>query len=405
MSLTLQAAKAQKNGDPFYTPEHVATDLIQLDEPPRAKRRALVADFAAGKGDLLRVAAMNWKNVRLFATDIDHRIVTQLKRRQPHWGVGCVNFLAVRSRRGSRLLERLRETLDIVLLNPPFSCRGGTQFTVNFEGTQTKCSTAMAFVVLGLSYLRTGGELRAILPASVISSQKDMATRRALAAHITIEVARHYGPSTFRGCHPSTVLVRFLKVAPDPCTDNFKQVPSRHHLVGTVELLRGSHQMHRILHSENGSGTPLVHTTDLRTKDVLRNARRILANGRSLVTGPAVLMQRVGKPDSRKIAIVQEGQEVALSDCIIALKTRSMWLARRVAQRMRSNWSKIEGTFTGTGAPYLTLGKLADSLESIGIEIINPVDASLQYIQSLESRAHSVENHQPPSKSLEARGE
>ena len=389
MSPTLQVAKPQRNGDPFYTPEHVATDLIQLDEPPRAKRLALVADFAAGEGDLLRLAAMNWKNVHLFATDIDRWIVTRLKQRQPHWGVGCVNFLADRSRRGSRLLERLRGRVDIVLLNPPFSCRGGTRFTVNFEDTQIKCSVAMAFVVLGLSYLRTGGELRAILPASVLSSQKDMAISRALAAHITIEVARHYGPSTFRGCHPSTVLVRFLKVAPDPCTDNLKQLPSRHHSVGTVELLRGSHQMHRILHSKNGSGTPLVHTTDLGTKDVLTDARRILANGRSLVTGPAVLMQRVGKPDSRKIAIVQEGQEIALSDCIFALKTSNMRLARKVAQRMRSNWSKIEGSFTGTGAPYLTLGKLADSLESIGIGIMNPAGASLQYVQSLESRADS----------------
>ena len=388
MSPTLQAAKPQQNRDPFYTPEHVATDLIQLDNPPRAKKHALVADFAAGEGDLLRLAAVSWKDVCLFATDIDRRIVARLKRKQPHWEVGCVNFLADRSRRGSRLLKQLRGRVDIVLLNPPFSCRGGTQFTANFEGAQTKCSAAMAFVVLGLSYLRAGGELRAILPASVLSSQKDMAIRRALAAHIKIEVARHYSPSTFRGCCPSTVLVRFLKVAPDPCSDDLKQLPSRHYSVGTVELSRGSYQMHRILHSKNGNGTPLIHTTDLGTEDVLSNARRILANGRSLVTGPAVLMQRVGKPDSRKIAIVQEGQEVALSDCIFALKTSNMRRARGVAQRMRSNWSKIEGSFSGTGAPYLTLGRLADSLESIGIGIMNPADASFQYVQSLESRTH-----------------
>ena len=211
--------------------------------------------------------------MHLVATDIDHRIGARLKRKQPDWEVGCVNFLADRSRRRSQLLERLRGRIDIVLLNPPFSCRGGTKFTANVEGAQTKCSAAMAFVVLGLSYLRTGGELRAILPASVMSSQKDLPTRRALAAHIKIEVARHYGPSTFRGCHPRTVLVRFLKVTPEPCTDNLKQLPSRHHSVGTVELLRGSHQMHRILHSRNGSGTPLVHTTDLGTRNVLRNAR------------------------------------------------------------------------------------------------------------------------------------
>ena len=227
MSPTLQATEPQQNGDPFYTPERVATDLIQLDKPPRAKMRLLVADFAAGEGDLLHLAAKNWKNIRLFATDIDRRIVIRLKRSQPHWRVGCVDFLADRSRRGSRLLEQLRGRVDVVLLNPPFSCRGGTQFTVNFEGIQTKCSAAMAFVVHGLSYLRTGGELRAILPASVLSSHKDMASRRALAEHITVEVVRHYGPSTFEGCHPSTVLVRFQMVAPPPVINDLKQLPSR----------------------------------------------------------------------------------------------------------------------------------------------------------------------------------
>ena len=86
MSPTLQTAKPQRSRDPFYTPEHVATDLIQLDAPPREKRNALVADFAAGEGDLLRLAAVNWKNVRLFATDIDHRIVTRTQAKTASMG-------------------------------------------------------------------------------------------------------------------------------------------------------------------------------------------------------------------------------------------------------------------------------------------------------------------------------
>ena len=113
--------------DIHYTPSALATSLVQATSEVRPK---LVADLAAGNGNLLLAAEQVWPNARFVATDIDPRAVRRLGRLRPSWTVGRCDLRSVPSRRSCLALKNMRKSACLLLLNPPFSCRGGTRFPV-----------------------------------------------------------------------------------------------------------------------------------------------------------------------------------------------------------------------------------------------------------------------------------
>ncbi len=105
--------------DTFYTPESVAERLVTAIDHPDPE---LIADFTAGSGSLLSVAQARWPAARIVATEINSGVVRQIKECHPDWLTGKCDFLSSRSRGSCTALRGIAGTVDVVLLNPPFSC-------------------------------------------------------------------------------------------------------------------------------------------------------------------------------------------------------------------------------------------------------------------------------------------
>ena len=359
-------------------------DLFRM--APRRRGDVIVADFAAGEGDLLQAAADRWPASRIVAVDIDEVTVRRLRRKHPEWSIGVADFLDSQSRARSGVLRSVRRKVDLLLLNPPFSCRGGTKMSLDVTGERLDCSLAMAFVLIGKEYLRDDGEIRAILPAGAVSSQKDTAARAYLNRHAAVSFGAQYDRNTFVGCSPQTVLLR-AKFRRSTHQQQKQKLNGqiRLDLLGPVRIVRGSIQMHSVCESNGRDSVPLLHTTQLKNGFVSKRLSRI-KRGRSEIIGPAVLMPRVGKPSPDKLVFLPANTRIALSDCVLALTCYSYEDVSRVYETVKREWSSVRASFGGTGALYLTLGKLARALEDMGISVERPDEATLQYAQSLEHR-------------------
>ena len=370
--------------DPFSTPEHVAMDLFRMAS--RKRGNVVVADFAAGEGDLLWTAGEHWPDSRIVAVDIDEVTVQGLRRKYPEWSIGVADFLDSQSRARSRELQSVKGKVDLLLLNPPFSCRGGTKMSLDIAGERVDCSRAMAFVLIGKEYLRDDGEIRAILPAGAVYSQKDAAARAYLNRHADVSFGTQYDRNTFVGCYPQTVLLR-AKCGRSTHQQQKQKLNGsvRPHLLGPVRIVRGSIQMHSVCKSNGLDSVPLLHTTQLTNGFVSKELPRI-RRGRSEITGPAVLMPRVGRPSLDKLVFLSGNTRIALSDCILGLTCDSHDDVLRVYERVKRGWSSVSASFGGTGAPYLTLGKLAYALGHMGISVEKPEKATPQYARSLDHR-------------------
>src|SRR6266700_2152471 len=130
--------------DQFFTPDDVVRKLLSL---LRSQREECVVDFAAGNGNLLRAARARWPDCQVIATDTDERQVKALKRAEPSWRTGRCDFLNPRARRACRAIRGAIQAVSLVLLNPPFSCRGNRTYVVRNEANIIRCSKAMAFVL------------------------------------------------------------------------------------------------------------------------------------------------------------------------------------------------------------------------------------------------------------------
>ena len=63
----------------------------------------------------------------MVGTDIDCRAVRKLRKVSESWRTGVCDFMNPRSRQSSPVLRSLNGRTNLVLLNPPFSCRGGQE--------------------------------------------------------------------------------------------------------------------------------------------------------------------------------------------------------------------------------------------------------------------------------------
>ena len=122
--------------------------------------------------------------------------------------------------------------------------------------------------------------------------------------------------------------------------------------------------MHQVAESVDAAGHYLVHTTNLKDHRIV-NLNTKLIKRSSLISGPAVLLPRVGVPKMEKIVMVSPDESYVISDCILAILTKSVSQAQEVIQLIRDNWSLFLSMYTGTGAKYTTISKLRHFLHVI----------------------------------------
>jgi predicted RNA methylase len=348
--------------DVFFTPPELVATMVGA---VRLRSVKTIADFAAGHGALLLGAAKRWPAAAMIAADIMPGSVRALSR-MPSCRASRCDFLSHRSRAHAWALADAQGRVDLVLLNPPFSFRGGAHERVVLQGRPLRCSRPLAFVLNAMVFLRSGGELIALLPAGSVSSQKDESAWKALAEIGTISVLGYQKRGSFPNCAASTAIVRVVKshkIRRHRASRRAVAVSAAQRV--SVTLLRGTTPMFS-LRPGDANGMALVHTTDL-GGPLNGNLRRTVRGGRSLC-GPAVLLPRVGNPSLRKLHLhLDATQALLLSDCVFALCCASAADARLVESIVRSNWSAVAGAYKGTCAPYLTIEGLKVALRRMGI--------------------------------------
>ena len=354
--------------DCYYTCRELAERLIRVLNDDRAVTR--VADFAAGRGELLRAARERWPSAEIIAVDLNTRAVAKLRRKNPNWRVGRCNFLDPASRKRTPVLTELQGQLSLVVLNPPFSYRGGCRYSASFDGSRVTCGPAMAFVLASLPYLRPDGDLLAVLPAGLLKTEKDEKARELLRQRFDLEVVATNGRSAFEGCYPRTILVHLRACRKLPRRD--ESVPSlkiaRHQCHGEIVVKRGTVQMHSVSEDLPEDCLPLVHSTEL-TGSKINTKRRRAPSGRSVVRGPAVLLPRVGSPCKEKVGLYLSKRPLVISDCVFALVCKDSQHAKVVQKVFVNRWAAVEKEYGGTCAAYLTVRALMRLCERFSFRV------------------------------------
>lgn len=342
--------------DRFDTPRDLADRLVALVE---CQAPAVVADFAAGSGVLLDAAVRRWPTATLLANDIRRPAVEAVRRVHPDWHLSVCDFTSARSRGASSTLSRFDGKVDVVLLNPPFTDRGGhARFGQCLAGAQIRASRAVAFVLAAVTRLSPTGEIAAILPAGVLTSQRDRTALGALRELGALRTEVVEGDASFRGCRLRVALVHFVLQAERGEPSELWSAPTR--ASAAVAVFRG--QVSASL-AEPGS-LPLVHSTSLVGGRV---AKPLLSSNRgNLHNRPLLLLPRVGTPRADKIA-VWDGHALVLSDCVIAVAGLEADALHSLKERVVSEFEALSQLYTGSCARYLTLSAFADFLCDLGI--------------------------------------
>ena len=342
--------------DQFFTPAELAASAVNA---VRLRKVEMVADFAAGHGDLLVAARSRWLHCSTFGNDLDATCSSKLASDSRIDAYANCDFLNDRSTKRSKQLRKLIGKCDVVLLNPPFSGRGGKTVSVQVDEKSITCSRAMAFVFKAIPYLREGGELVAILPASCLTSEKDFEVREFCRCTTdSFEIAR-FSNTAFANCSASTVVVRFRrrKLVQRPTVEALIRPTSHVERILKVRVVRGCVPVFRAENGFAGRKFPFIHSTDIVSGEVNQYQRSVKVDTRC-IRGPAVLIARVGSPGTKKCAIYDCEQTIVLSDCVIALQCDSLHVATKVRERILDRWATFAELYSGTCAPYVTIKAL-----------------------------------------------
>lgn len=333
--------------DLHYTPTLLAQHLISFVEK---KDIFTVADFCVGEGELLLAAKKKWPEATLCGCDISEKTIASMRRTHPHWMLSKCDFLNSKSRNSSAILKK---KYDLVLLNPPFTCKGATIETVFFEGHKFHMSTSMAFFVEAIQYLKNQGVMYAILPQSIAYSKKDENIRLYLKEKYNFRILEERNNQEFEKCAPNIILASINERNVFPISDTIKRLDLK---IEDLCIQRGNISMHEIKEVDDPS-VYLIHSTNIRDNKII-NLEYKVDSVRSIIEGPALLIHRVGQPNEKKMCIINKGEVYALSDCIIGIKTLTLEDCHFLRELILKNWNIFSNLYKGTGAKYITIERL-----------------------------------------------
>lgn len=343
--------------DAYYTPTVLAEKLISLVPENQINT---VADFCVGDGQLLRAAESRWANATFCGTDICKDTLRNVRKAHPNWNLGLCDFLKTNSKNQCHVLRKCDQGFDLVVLNPPFSCIGGSKYTVELDGQFFDCSTAMKFTVEALRYLSNIGQLFAILPNSVAYSEKDARLVKYLREYHNFNVHQDTGQRHFENCASHVILISLKSaIVSDARHPYAVTVPN----VSGIQVIRGRIQMHSLKNSKQKI-IPLIHTTDLGDYRVHTPYRWV--DKAAVVKGPFIAIPRVGNPNVSKVCMYLGQASFALSDCVVVLTTGNVNMLQTLHKHLVENWDRFKELYSGTGAKYITIKRIKSYL---GMEV------------------------------------
>lgn len=342
--------------DSYYTPVLLAEKLVSF--VPFGRVRSAV-DFCVGDGDLLKAVGKRYDGVDMFGTDISDDAIEKLKSNCPHWQLGVCDFRDDESVSNVRFLQD--RTFDLIVLNPPFTCRGSVVERILFDGQEFRISTAMLFLVRALQYLSEDGGLFAILPISCVYSDKDKTIWNYLKTNYYACVLDEPSRVTFSNkCSPNIAMVYVGRYPMNEC-----KVPTKSPFdsLPVKKIVRGSCRMQNLEQVNSLEGFPLIHTTNIQN-GTLVNLQRIKPRNNLTVDGHGVIIPRVCNPNPNKVALLDGNTRYVLSDCVIAILADSHIDAELIRDSILNNWEYFVGLYKGTGAQYTTINRLKEQFGS-----------------------------------------
>lgn len=339
--------------DSFYTSTSLAEILIShIDK----KKINSVADFCVGGGELLRSAQSRWKNIDVYGTDISSEAILFLKEMHPDWNVEYCDFINEKSRKSCKILKDKR--FDLILLNPPFTCKGSTIHKASFEDVNYNVSTAMQFLLESIKYLTPNGIIYAILPISVAYSQKDLKIWNNLEEKYNLTIIEERDKQYFKNCYPPNIVIVSLN---DFSKKKKEETRKPFELKVKIEkIIRGQLSMNELIIDSN-STKQLIHSTNLRNNQIVDVIHKV-NNKNPIISGPGVIIHRVGNPNPSKVCTLKKNEKYVLSDCLIFIKTKTQFDANELKKYIILNWPYFEILYKGTGAKYITISRLSDFL-------------------------------------------
>lgn len=344
--------------DSFYTPKILADKLIGFINKKHVRE---VVDFCVGDGELLRAAELNWPGVQCFGTDISKEAIKFTKSKHKSWKLSVLDFLDTEAKKKAVVLKKQKK-FELILLNPPFSCFGAETNEVNFDGETYYVSTAMTFLLEAIRHLKNNGSLYAILPASVAYSQKDRKLWCTLEEKFNLCVLEESSVRYFKGCSPRIIIVSLNDFDQN---SKYKSIPRISLEIEGITVFRGKISMNSI--PKTIGECFLVHTTNLRN-NILEGLEKKPKSDHAKVTGPAILLPRVGNPNKAKICLIGSNESYVLSDCVMAIQFNDLRNANILFKYLQDNWAMVSDLYTGTGARYITVEKLNQFLN---LDILN----------------------------------
>ena len=347
----------------YYTPKVVAQVVAESIhvQKPRA-----VLDPAAGDGALLQTVVARFPRTEALAIDIDRSAVQRLRQILPDCTSSVCDALNGRSVAKSNVW-RLRSCVDVVVANPPFGSLSGPRLAdvVCWGGKKVRCGIGAAHILAALvNFLPK--QLVAVLPDSMLHSERDGMARSLIASRYSLDVVQSLGSDAFGNAGASVSLVEMtLRRAIGGQFAMKSEVAGRALGAGPVYLIRGGLPMHDVKEVASG-GIPLVHTNNLGDRRPFKLVRPLR---RGVVSGPLVLLPRVGLPMERHLVATNLSGEHQLSDCVVAISCRSDGVASDVSKILMERFDALRACWGGTGAQYTTLAKLRDCLTKSGIAV------------------------------------
>ena len=275
-----------------------------------------------------------------------------MRKLHPRWVITHANFLQSESMEAAGIGKSYYDYFDLILLNPPFSCRGATCSTIDIDNQSFKMSTAMSFFALSIKYLSHEGTLLSILPASVAYSEKDKAIWSHLSINYNIQIVKPPHRARFNDRCPNIILVSIDRKKASICP----RPEHKHFDAPVIDVVRGKLSMPNVPQEDVGN-LWLVHTCNLQKNSIV-NVQHKISSINSIIAGPAVLIPRVGNPRIDKIVLIEKSKKYAMSDCIIAIKAASNANAKKIYDAIIENWDEFFKLYNGTGAKYTTIGKI-----------------------------------------------
>ena len=336
--------------DKFYTPDHLADRLIGHIAEEDIET---AVDFCVGDGDLLKAVQRRFPDVKCFGVDISEESIECLRKEHTNWTLGACDFME--RAKVTKLKGFEGGKYDLIVLNPPFTCKGSTLCKIEFDGKAFKCSTALMFLTEALGYLNKKGVLYAILPIGCLCTQKDRELWNYLVENYQLKVLEKQDRPYWWKCSPNILLVSLKSELVKPTNNNVVEFDFTH--LPIKEIIRGSIGMHEVKYSEGSDGQKVIHTTNMQ-ENLVKDPRRIRNGKQYSMNGTVVLVPRVCNPNKGKICIYSSKSPFVLSDCVVALKTENEKDAQTVYEALMNHWEDFREVYNGTGAKYTTMERL-----------------------------------------------